>query len=824
MPDFSLWVDPNLVEQLPYPTLVYREGLVVRANLACCQLLKCSANEIQGAPISSLGIRLEDLPQPKPDQPPVVMETPDLRLQAHAIYLGGVPAALVFLQDLRAAQAPGATHLRRMEVLNKIQQQILAAHSIQDITSAALGLMKELVPMRAGHIILYEDNQQATTRSLVEQAGSFETSQLVENTYHNLHDWPSWAALKSGQPWVENDLHSHPPFVMRDELLNAGVRAVAEIPLIAEGRLLGSLRLKASHAHAYTSEHLHIASEVASSIALAIQQSRLFKIEQKRRHEFEILHSMTHLMRGASNRQKLLEMVLPTMISLSSANAALMLVPQAKDEDEIIAHEGNDCLRQEIQKQGLRESVRECMKQRTPIFQAGRHCLYAVIPLQSSGTLHGVLVLSWPQGFQPSDMQQELVTTISEMVGIALGRIGVRETLESQVTRRTREITLLYEILRLYISGEDIDTIAGKSLKILVNALHASSGLIHLINPSGQSINVIAHVGLAPELLTEVLDEDQDPQDWAMISQGAEPVMIFNLPGRDDLPSLFARSGYQSSCAAPIRAHETTLGAICIFYQNEPYVSGEDLKLMNLSADQLGIVIERSMLRHQARQAAVIEERARLARELHDSVTQSLYSLTFMADALQGLAAQEQWDRLKKQLALVQEASQQALKEMRLLVYELAPTSSEQQGLATLLKQRLSYVEQRSGMQTSLEIDGELDLPLAQQMVIYRIAQEALNNVIKHAHASRVRVMLHARDRGMHLEVTDNGIGFDSSNAPSGMGLRNMQERAEQLGGRLHIKSQPGEGASVYFTFEIATARSLRVLESLSAKNVSGVH
>jgi signal transduction histidine kinase len=426
----------------------------------------------------------------------------------------------------------------------------------------------------------------------------------------------------------------------------------------------------------------------------------------------------------------------------------------------------------------------------------------ALFPLQYGAQLYSILMFQWPKEFQLSEVQSNLLVTISELIGIALNRLSARELLEEEVAQRTRELMSLYEIARLYVSSEDINEVAEESLKIVLNTLRAQSGLIHLVNPNGQLVNVVAHMGMDPGLLAG-FEYQPDSSRWQQISQSGKPILVLNLPGRDDLPSAFARSGFQSSLASPIRTSNTTLGAVTIFYEGDPQVTEEDLNLINLIADQIGMVIDRSMLRQKAKQAAVMEERQRLARELHDSVTQSLYSLTFMADGLRGLAEQQAWEQVQQQLAFMQDISQQALKEMRLLIYELTPSSIEQQGLVKMLQQRLSYVEQHAGMKTQLKIEGEIHLPLSMQISIYRIAQEALNNIIKHAHAKHVEVLLSSRQERLLIQIKDDGTGFDLALIPSGgMGLNNMAEHVNQLGGTLKIASSLGKGAVITFELE----------------------
>ncbi len=147
----------------------------------------------------------------------------------------------------------------------------------------------------------------------------------------------------------------------------------------------------------------------------------------------------------------------------------------------------------------------------------------------------------------------------------------------------------------------------------------------------------------------------------------------------------------------------------------------------------------------------------------------------------------------------LRDTAQEALREMRLLIFELRPPLLQEEGLVTALQARLEAVEERAGLETEFTVEGEGRLPLEIEEELYRIAQEALNNALKHAQARRITVSLRQVQRTVTLEIADDGIGFDPSTALEygGLGLDGMEERAAQLGARLTVQSRPGEGTRV---------------------------
>jgi signal transduction histidine kinase len=163
------------------------------------------------------------------------------------------------------------------------------------------------------------------------------------------------------------------------------------------------------------------------------------------------------------------------------------------------------------------------------------------------------------------------------------------------------------------------------------------------------------------------------------------------------------------------------------------------------------------------------------------------------------MADQGDPDRVRSHLENVERMSQQALKEMRLLIYQMRSTGGTSNRFEDKIKSRLETVERRSGVESSVEVKGNPEMSDDKVEELYLITQEALNNAQKHAEATRVDIVLEARGEEVSLRVTDNGCGFDPEEARDGggMGLGNMKERAEKIGGELYIESEPGNGTTV---------------------------
>ena len=194
---------------------------------------------------------------------------------------------------------------------------------------------------------------------------------------------------------------------------------------------------------------------------------------------------------------------------------------------------------------------------------------------------------------------------------------------------------------------------------------------------------------------------------------------------------------------------------------------------------------------------AVLEERHRLARDLHDSVTQSLYSLSLFSRAGREAVEDGDTDRLNYALTELERNTLHALREMRLLLYELRPADLDQEGLAGAIHLRLGAVERRVGLQLDVQMAVLPSMPPRSELELYHIIVEALNNVVKHAAASHLALRLAPAGGQLYLHVSDDGKGFDPNQAFKGFGLVGIRERAIAAGGVFSSFSAPGRGVKI---------------------------
>ena len=273
---------------------------------------------------------------------------------------------------------------------------------------------------------------------------------------------------------------------------------------------------------------------------------------------------------------------------------------------------------------------------------------------------------------------------------------------------------------------------------------------------------------------------------------GEEELFSSNLTGE-------VLQASRSLMCVPLSLKDEVIGMLVLGH-HQPSFWGEEVKeLVQAFANQVAVAIINAELFEKVGEAATLEERTRLARELHDSATQSLYSATLFSEAGKELAEAGDIDSARHYLTRVGEIVHQALKDMRLLVFQLRPPVLEQEGLVMALQHRLDAVEKRAGMNSRLIADQLLSLFDTVSEELYSITIEALNNILKHAQADKVTITIRSDNGHVYLEVHDDGQGFDTETAynSGGMGLANMAKRAEKLGADLTIDSSPGQGTSI---------------------------
>jgi signal transduction histidine kinase len=346
-----------------------------------------------------------------------------------------------------------------------------------------------------------------------------------------------------------------------------------------------------------------------------------------------------------------------------------------------------------------------------------------------------------------------------------------------------------------------VDSILQKlvhAARVLANARYAALGVpdgeggFAQFITSGMSEKLVAALGPLPRthgLLGAMLESDRP---YRTVDIRADPRFRGWWPR--------AHPQMRSFLGVPIVSRNGVIGA---FYLTEKHSADEfdetDQEMIQMLAAHAAIAIENARLYEQSRELSIVEERNRLARELHDSVTQKLFGLVLSAEAAVMLLERDA-DEAKEEVRRLQALAQEALDELRSLVFELRPASIEDEGLATALRKHVDVLRRVERREIKLELSGNSKRKPEVEREVLRIAQEALQNALRHARAETIEVRLRSDEGRLRLAVSDDGVGFDPA-APAvrsrRLGLTSMEERAEAIGGALRIDSRPGAGTTI---------------------------
>jgi signal transduction histidine kinase len=421
---------------------------------------------------------------------------------------------------------------------------------------------------------------------------------------------------------------------------------------------------------------------------------------------------------------------------------------------------------------------------------------YAIIPLVASGSTIGIIFVGFPEPIFFSPHIIGVFSAVSNMAGNAFYQILTTRALEKIVSDRSLELNTLYQITAVLNQSEDLPATFKQALKKILETTGSTMGSIFLLNEDENEMKLVAGINIPPNLDALLRDLSiEDSLEGRVIRSGKEVICADvtreNLPHQPEAGTLpISFHGF------PMRIQGRTIGVLSIFGVPGRLLSLDEISLLTSIADHLALSVENYRLRKNSEFTAVLEERARLAREFHDSVTQSLYSATLLSAAARELLKVGKLSELDANLERLSVVTQLSLKEMRLLVYELRSPALDEGGVLEAIRRRISAVELRAGVDASMEIHNYQPMEVREEEELYRITLEGLNNSLKYSNASHVHISFDLADNNIILNIEDDGVGFDPVEAAEkgGFGIRTMRERTEKLGGHFEIESHDGIG------------------------------
>ncbi len=395
----------------------------------------------------------------------------------------------------------------------------------------------------------------------------------------------------------------------------------------------------------------------------------------------------------------------------------------------------------------------------------------------------------------------------------------------SEIKERQLVAESLRDIMGVLNASIDLDqileTIAVQARKVL----RADAISIYQLDPNTEMLTIRASIGLPKDYIAKAkISLGQVATGKAALERVPVPIediaridtqtLAVDAHSQDILDSLSA--SYQAVLSVPLIGQgDQVQGTITLYYARPKKFLIYDIELATTYGNQAMLALANAALRQQIKDIVIHEERNRLARELHDSVTQTLYSIMLYSDAARMAQQQAKEEILNQHLVALRNMAREALTDMRLLIFELNPPVLEQEGFVNALRSRLDLVEARSGFQVVFNTRSDCNLPAAIEAEIYRITHEALNNVSKHANADKVEITLEQTDTHFCLAIQDNGIGFELDHMNGGWGISNIQERVERMGGTFALNSEPTQGTTLELWIPLPQAIDLERVEGI---------
>jgi signal transduction histidine kinase len=386
--------------------------------------------------------------------------------------------------------------------------------------------------------------------------------------------------------------------------------------------------------------------------------------------------------------------------------------------------------------------------------------------------------------------------------------------LENKIEQRTKELSALNAVVTTISQSLNLDKILNDALTTILAVMGIEAGVVHLLDEKADQLITMVHRGLSPEYAQKIMRLKPGEDIAGQVVQSGEPIVVNDVMNRPEATAMVGeRWKLRAYISLPVKSKNKVLGAISLASYTPDKFGLETVRLLSAMGDAVGIAVENARAAQSLEEASKIreqlleklisaqeEERRRIARELHDEASQSLAALVINLEAIADTLPVRYHDTRQK-LDFLKEQATQTAGGIRNLALELRPSALDDLGLSMAIDWYVKDYLTKRGLDVKIEVIGpKTKLPSYTETMLFRIIQEALTNIVKHAEASLVKVQLQLSDSVAMVQVEDNGKGFDVEATLSGegirrnLGLHGMAERATLLGGTFTIRSQPGQG------------------------------
>ena len=702
-----------------------------------------------------------------------------------AYFLEVCDTAAGAIRTARAA-AQSARELRRRDALRSVVASISSELDLDSLLHRVIAGAVELLDTEGGIISLVDQDGVARMRAV-----------------HNVPRELVGRVIEPGEGLIGQVLLTRQPLIVehygRDlpRPLPEGkpVRSGVAVPVWWHDRMVGVFGvLGRDPARVFNAEDREIMELLASHVAIAFENARLYSEIRDRLAEVTGLQAASTALAEELHPERALRVLAEQALLLSgAATVSIELLRHNGRELEVQVAVGENAVALAAMRVAVDGSIAGAAVA-TGLPQLSGAQL--VLPLRARGRTLGTLTAYTKHVDAIHHRHVELLATFASQAAISLDNAQ----LYAELTSRLEEMVGLQRLGTLLLEEHDFDRVLNSICRQLQRLTDAGGVGIALLEEDPRFLEMRTVVGPSADALLGA----RIPTEGSFAAEALRT----NRPQRSDDAQNDPR-GYKHSLvlgntrtilSVPMKTRQRTVGVLSVYNkEGEGGFTDRDAELATFFANQAAAAIENARLYEQTREYAVVEERNRLARELHDSVTQSLFSVTLLSEAALNLLDRDA-AKARERLERANELAQGALAEMRDLIFQLRPVTLQEEGLLSALKKHLSALHSRHGRLVDLQVTGQpRRLSTQVEEATFRIVQEALNNVVKHSSADRATVTLEFLPESLHVSVSDDGVGFDPEAPQRGgtFGMSSMRERAEAVGARLTISSAPGNGTRV---------------------------
>lgn len=682
--------------------------------------------------------------------------------------------------------------MRRLEILNEVSTFLLKSHELGELLQSVIEKLVLFLGVEMGVIaLLAEEGQELTVEAAYGLGDRGQKGKRVAVVGRENLAGHVLATLQPVLCESSDDKLLRGPFA---ELL--GRRASLTVPIVGREKPLGLISLASQEGRLWTEEDRHTLATVANQLGIATEEVRAYQ-------EMQELSQMSSRIASSVDLDQVLDLVMSLPSQLAGATAsAILLRGEGTEPYQVARTNGLDERELAVLQRYFGE---DAYGRDTPLFVTTeekpegldeRVVSLLSLPLSWRERPLGVLNAYFATPRQPPQRVVRLLSTLANEVAAALEN----ERLRGQ------EVLTLYEVDQTIRAELNLAKLLDRLLDKTIETCGAENGSIMLFDEENGMLVPWTWRGLVERPGNVPCGENQGLAGW--VAATLQSSMVHDV--REDArwrPSEATADLIRSAIVVPMAIGGKLIGVINLGHHLSHAFSTRNLNLLSTVASQAALAIRNAQLYMRSEELVIAEERSRIAREIHDGIAQDLAFLILKVEICRKLLKEDP-NGAEKELVDIKSTLRRNVKEVRRSIFALRPIALEVMGLAPALRKYVREFGQQNDLEVDVAISEEtMEIPPKLETALFRLAQEALNNVRKHAQASQVWVSLDREDKdNISLMIRDDGLGFDLREATSRrgrFGLLNMKERIEKAGGIFEIETAPGQGTKVRATLPI---------------------